>query len=416
MRFMTVLLAIVLVFATLCGCAVKNNGDTPIVENGEVNLIGTDEAKKIALENAAVSEAETKGLEVELDREGQYPVYEVCFDTDGYEYEYDVDAETGEIVRVFREADDPEKLPTPTLSDQTPSSHHEEEEEHHDEAVTEHHEEAVTEHHEEEHHEDEHHEAVTTAAPVAEPAAPASDGYIGREAARDIALAHAGVSQSEVYDLEYELDRERGVVVYDVSFDVGGYDYDYEIDAASGEILRSDKERDSDYRATTVQQPAAQDNTQQSSGDIGSDKAQKIALDHAGYTADEVYALKSERDYENGRDIYDVSFEVEGYDFDYDIDRATGDIIKNKKEPDNDAPKGKRTDDSTDYITADKAKETALNHAGFKAADVTRLEAELDFDHGSARYEVSFKNGGYEYEYEIDAVSGEILHSEKERD
>ena len=412
-KFLAVLSVFALCVTMLSACAdnpEQNQVQTPINSENEAHkdeYIGTDAAKQKALENAGVTESDVVGLEVKLDRESAFAEYEITFDAEGYDYEYDIDAVSGEIVRVFRQLDDETKLPTPTLSDNTPS-HHDETEEHHDEPST-------TEHHDEteDHHEDDHHD--TTAATTAEPS-PAEPSYIGVESAKQIALDHAGLSASEVYDLEAELDRERGVIVYDVSFDSSGYDYDYEIDAASGEILRSDKERDNDGRsaapAQTQQQPAAQ----QTDSDIGSAESERIALENAGYTADEVYGLKSERDYENGRDIYDVSFEVEGYDFDYDIDRATGEILKNKKEPDSDAPKGKRTDDSTEYISADSAKDIALNHAGFKSSDVTQLKAELDFDHGSARYEVSFKNGGYEYEYEIDAVSGNILKSEKDRD
>ena len=62
--------------------------------------------------------------------------------------------------------------------------------------------------------------------------------------AKKIALDHAGVKQADARDLEAELDWENGKEIYEVSFEAGGYDYDYEIDAYSGKILRSEKERD----------------------------------------------------------------------------------------------------------------------------------------------------------------------------
>ena len=67
---------------------------------------------------------------------------------------------------------------------------------------------------------------------------------IGKEAAINAALAHAGVKRSEVRDLSCELDRENGVLVYDIEFEVGRMEYDYDIDAATGAVLKVWKERD----------------------------------------------------------------------------------------------------------------------------------------------------------------------------
>jgi len=68
--------------------------------------------------------------------------------------------------------------------------------------------------------------------------------YIGTAKAKSIAFADAGVTESKVYDLEVEKDKEKGVVVYEVSFDYNGYEYDYTIHATSGKILEKEVERD----------------------------------------------------------------------------------------------------------------------------------------------------------------------------
>lgn len=67
---------------------------------------------------------------------------------------------------------------------------------------------------------------------------------ISREEAQQIALKHAGVTAEQVRFLETELDRDDGAVHYDVDFEKDGYDYDYEIDAKTGKILKAEKERD----------------------------------------------------------------------------------------------------------------------------------------------------------------------------
>ena len=59
---------------------------------------------------------------------------------------------------------------------------------------------------------------------------------------------------------------------------------------------------------------------------------------------------------------------------------------------------------------------TALEHAGVKAEDAYDLSVELDNEHGKAIYEAEFKSGGYEYEYEIDASTGDVLKFDKEFD
>ncbi len=68
--------------------------------------IGKEKAKEIALRHAGISASAAKKLKCELDRENGKLVYEVEFKTDGYEFEYTIDAETGKILHVEKERDD----------------------------------------------------------------------------------------------------------------------------------------------------------------------------------------------------------------------------------------------------------------------------------------------------------------------
>ena len=61
------------------------------------------------------------------------------------------------------------------------------------------------------------------------------------------------------------------------------------------------------------------------------------------------------------------------------------------------------------------AESTALNHAGLKKSQVKFFQCRLDVENGVKVYEVEFNCGGYEYEYEVNAVSGKIIKAEKER-
>lgn len=64
-----------------------------------------------------------------------------------------------------------------------------------------------------------------------------------KEEARDIALKHAGLTAAEVTRLRVEFDYDDGVPEYEVDFFHNGYEYDYEIHAETGKIIKWDKER-----------------------------------------------------------------------------------------------------------------------------------------------------------------------------
>ena len=75
-------------------------------------------------------------------------------------------------------------------------------------------------------------------------AQPTFSGDIGHAKAKSIALNHAGVSESKAYDMEIELDEEDGMLVYEVEFKSGGMEYSYEINAATGAIVKQEAEPD----------------------------------------------------------------------------------------------------------------------------------------------------------------------------
>ena len=67
---------------------------------------------------------------------------------------------------------------------------------------------------------------------------------IGYAKAKSIALNHAGVSENEAHDMDIELGDEDGILVYEVEFKSGNMEYDYEINAATGAILKHESELD----------------------------------------------------------------------------------------------------------------------------------------------------------------------------
>ena len=70
--------------------------------------------------------------------------------------------------------------------------------------------------------------------------------YVGYESALDAALSHAGLDRSQVTDTEVEMDCENGVIVYEVEFRSGGREYEYEIDASTGNVTGSQEDSHDD--------------------------------------------------------------------------------------------------------------------------------------------------------------------------
>lgn len=65
---------------------------------------------------------------------------------------------------------------------------------------------------------------------------------VDREKAKEIALNHAGLKTENITGYKIELDRENGILYYDIEFDSAGYEYDYEVNAETGEIIKSQKD------------------------------------------------------------------------------------------------------------------------------------------------------------------------------
>ena len=68
-------------------------------------------------------------------------------------------------------------------------------------------------------------------------------------------------------------------------------------------------------------------------------------------------------------------------------------------------------------LTKDEALAKALEHASLKKDQVDFFKrVEMDYEHGRKIFEVKFYQGGFEFNYDIDAETGEILKFEKDFD
>ncbi len=63
-------------------------------------------------------------------------------------------------------------------------------------------------------------------------------------------------------------------------------------------------------------------------------------------------------------------------------------------------------------ISPEEAQQIALDHAKLSADEVLGIHTVVQIDNGRQEYEVTFRSGHLEYEYEIDAVTGTVLSVE----
>ena len=76
--------------------------------------------------------------------------------------------------------------------------------------------------------------------------APAAEIRLTEEDAVSIALDKAGLRRELVTQLEVEFEIDDGVAGYEVSFCYDGWEYDYEIHADSGSVLKAEKSPQAD--------------------------------------------------------------------------------------------------------------------------------------------------------------------------
>jgi peptidase propeptide and YPEB domain protein len=152
---------------------------------------------------------------------------------------------------------------------------------------------------------------------------------------------------------------------------------------------------------------------------ISADKAKKIALGDAKLAEKNVTFVKVELEFEDNRLVYDVEFYSGNVEYDYDIDAVSGAIVSADRDIENYVIPAQPSTEATtkaqaSEISVEKAKQIALSHAGVGSARFTK--AKIDYENGVKVYEIEFKVGNMEYEYDINVVNGAIVSSSAEID
>ncbi len=143
---------------------------------------------------------------------------------------------------------------------------------------------------------------------------------INMDKAKNIALNHAGFSATQVTFTKTKVDFENGVKCYEIEFYADSAEYEYEIDALTGQVLTALRSKE--------KQP------QKPQASITIEEAKSIALKHAGVSASDAVFKKTKQDYDDGRYIYEIEFNVGRTEYEYEIDAETGQILEYESEYD----------------------------------------------------------------------------------
>lgn len=184
--------------------------------------------------------------------------------------------------------------------------------------------------------------------------------------------------------------------------------------------------------------------------DIGKDKAAEIALTDAGFSEAEVTRLRVSQDRDDGQSIYEVEFTCGTTEYDYEILASDGDILSadyegSAAQSDRQDPNGQQAQSGQEQtgqqnpngqqgqqntgshghsvnnqnaqadvaVSTEQASQLALDRVpGASAQD---LKIELDYDDGYYKYEGDIIYDQKEYEFEIDANTGDFLEWKEER-
>lgn len=146
--------------------------------------VGEERAREIAYAHAGIQAADAVLLKSKLDWENGVQVYELEFRSGNTKYEYEIAAD-GTVLKA---------------------------------------------------------EQDTEAAETHHPESGGHSSHIGIEAAKAAALSHAGVAAGDARGMKCELDCDDGRYLYEVEFDAGGLEYEYEIDAETGTVLKAERD------------------------------------------------------------------------------------------------------------------------------------------------------------------------------
>lgn len=277
-------------------------------------------------------------------------------------------------------------------------------------------------------------------------------GGVTQEEATTIALEHAGVAKEDAVSLSVQQEYEDGRDIFEVKFSTQDTEYSYDVAQKDGEIINYNYgktgaalsgddgssqtgdgqaqeeqavQEEIDQTQSGIQQAQQEESAAQSQAQAVEDAideatAESIAMEHAGVTECSIHRV--ELDTEDGRQVYEVEFFAGNTEYDYTIDRETGEILSYDQDIEgwglgngqqNGSGNGRKngqensTASSSGPITLEEAVQLVLDRVpGASASDV---QIEFERDDGKDIYEGEVTCNRTEHEFQIDASTGNFI-------
>ena len=206
---------------------------------------------------------------------------------------------------------------------------------------------------------------------------------IGQDAAKEAAFADAQVSEGDTTRLRVTKDRDDGRQIYEVEFTAGNREYSYDIDASDGSILSTETEEL--QGSTGNSQGSASNNTTGNRANAASGTEQGASQDSSAQQTQDASQNAGSQDAQNGQSTQNTQTQ------------------------------NNQGQNSGANVAVSEADARAAALARVSGATDTDIKIELDFDDGQYIYEGDIIYDGKEYEFEIDANTGNFLKWSEER-
>ncbi len=287
---------IILIVCIIAAVAVIGGGAAAYAINiAERNSIGEDKALEIALADAGVSNDKASRQRAHLSLEDGVLVYDVEFNVNMAEFEYEIKASDGTVIKKDIDGEySAVTEPAPETRNMTTSQQN---------------------------------NNLTTEANTQGATPP--ENAISLDKAKAIALEHAKVNSNDAAFTKAVQDYDNGVFQYEIDFTANGYKYDYEI-GADATILSWSADKIKTNENTSSKTASTQNENPQY---IGEDKAKDAALSHSKVKKSDALFTKVKLEKDDGQWVYDIEFVVSRTEYDYEVNALNGKILKYSSEP-----------------------------------------------------------------------------------